>query len=55
MFMLMLMLMAMPGASSRMVGAPDLTVRQMLMVMPVLIQRECRCCMVTEKAPELFA
>ena len=45
--------MIMPGASGRMAGAPDLAVRQVLMVMPVLIQRECRCCLVTEQDPEL--
>ena len=36
-------------------GAPDLVVRQVLMVMPVLIQRECRCCLVTEQGSELVA
>ena len=47
------MIMIMPGASGRIAGAPDLAVRQVLMVMPVLIQRECRCCLVTEQDPEL--
>ena len=36
-------------------GAPDLAVRQVFMVMPVLIQRECRCCLVTEQESELIA
>ena len=53
--MIMLMIMLVAGASGRMAGAPDLAVRQMLMVMPVLIQRECRCCLVTEQDPELVA
>ena len=38
-----------------MAGAPDLAVRQVFMVMPVLIQRECRCCLFTEQDFELIA
>ena len=38
-----------------MLGAPDLAVRQVLMVMLVLIQRKCRCCLVTEQDSELIA
>ena len=47
--------MLMSGAGRGIVGASDLAVRQMLMIMPVLIQRECRRCLVTEQDPEFVA
>ena len=45
----------MSGATGCIVGAPNLAVRQMLMVMPVLIECECRRCLVAEQDPEFVA